>query len=81
MQPLLQVHHLRKIYGQKSATCTALERIDFTMNRGEYVSIMGPSGSGKTTSAQHGRHHRQSHLWLYSLRRCGHYPNEDQSFS
>lgn len=49
MHPLLQVHHLRKIYGQKSATCTALERIDFTMNRGEYVSIMGPSGSGKTT--------------------------------
>lgn len=49
MQALLQVKHLRKIYGQKSPTCTALDRVDFSIDRGEYVSIMGPSGSGKTT--------------------------------
>lgn len=49
MEPLLQVKHLRKIYGSKALTCTALEKIDFSIDRGEYVSIMGPSGSGKTT--------------------------------
>lgn len=47
--PLLKVSHLRKIYSSKSIPCTAIDRIDFSINHGEYVSIMGPSGSGKTT--------------------------------
>ncbi len=36
---------LSKQYGQ----FLALERLDFTVEQGEFVTILGPSGSGKTT--------------------------------
>lgn len=49
MSTLLEVKHLRKIYGNASLSCVALDRVDFKIEKGEFVSIMGPSGSGKTT--------------------------------
>lgn len=46
---LLNVQNLKKTYGKDTYTTNALNSISFTVNRGEFISIMGPSGSGKTT--------------------------------
>lgn len=46
--PILDVKHLTKIYEGK-ASHKALENINFSIEKGEFVGIMGPSGSGKTT--------------------------------
>ncbi len=42
---LIRVHNVTKVYG----ALHALDRISFTIGRGEWVAVMGPSGSGKTT--------------------------------
>ena len=45
MQPVIQTVHLYKRCG----TVTALDDVNITVARGEFVAIMGSSGSGKTT--------------------------------
>ena len=45
---ILEVRHLEKIYEGKVAH-KALDNINFSIEKGEFVGIMGPSGSGKTT--------------------------------
>jgi polar amino acid transport system ATP-binding protein len=42
---LLEIQDLHKRYG----TVEVLKGVDFSMNRGEVISIIGSSGSGKTT--------------------------------
>ena len=42
---ILKAHELIKTFGGK----TALDRVSFTVERGEFLSILGPSGCGKTT--------------------------------
>ncbi|WP_315335132.1 ATP-binding cassette domain-containing protein, partial [Propionibacterium acidifaciens] len=42
---LLRLTDVSKIYGELHA----LDHIDLTVDRGDWVSIVGPSGSGKTT--------------------------------
>lgn len=49
MQDILQVEHLTKVYKSGSRELTVLSDINFTIEKGEIVSIVGPSGSGKTT--------------------------------
>lgn len=47
---LLSVRGLRKVYSSKGAKeVEALKKIDFTVEKGEFIAIMGESGSGKTT--------------------------------
>lgn len=46
---LLTVEHATKIYKKKDKEFTAIKDINFTVNKGEFISIVGPSGSGKTT--------------------------------
>jgi putative ABC transport system ATP-binding protein len=39
-------------YGQDSTLVVALDAVDVTITRGEFVAVFGPSGSGKTTLLQ-----------------------------
>jgi NitT/TauT family transport system ATP-binding protein len=46
----IEVAGLHKVYRPKRSEAThALSDIDFTVRRGEFVSVVGPSGCGKTT--------------------------------
>lgn len=49
MDRVLSVESVEKYYGKESNLKKALDRVDFKVSEGEFVSIMGPSGSGKTT--------------------------------
>jgi len=49
MVPVIQFEDVVKIYPLKSGDVTALDHISFSVERGEFISIMGPSGSGKST--------------------------------
>lgn len=49
MSIILETKNLTKIYGHGDIQVTALGGVDFTVNQGEFVSIMGQSGSGKST--------------------------------
>jgi putative ABC transport system ATP-binding protein len=46
---VLKTEHLTKIFDSKGVNVVALQDVNFTVKRGEFVSIMGPSGSGKST--------------------------------
>ena len=48
--PIIKVEDLKKIYDMGGEVqVTALDGIDLTIQRNEYVAVMGPSGSGKST--------------------------------
>ena len=47
---LLEVRGITKIFNQKKKSAhVVLEDLSFTVERGQYVSLLGPSGCGKTT--------------------------------
>ena len=46
---ILEVNGVSKKYQNKEGEITALQNINFKVNRGEFVSIIGPSGCGKST--------------------------------
>ena len=48
---LLEVKNLKKVYTTRfgAVKVQALEQVNFSVEKGEYVAIMGESGSGKTT--------------------------------
>lgn len=49
MEDILKLENVGKIYKSGQKDLQVLSDIDFTINKGEIVSIVGPSGSGKTT--------------------------------
>lgn len=46
---VLGVQNLSKVYDSVAGRVVALNRINFSIKQGEFVSIVGPSGSGKST--------------------------------
>jgi putative ABC transport system ATP-binding protein len=52
MSPAYQLHAATRSYGDGPTRVVALDAIDLTIRRGEFVAILGPSGSGKTTLLQ-----------------------------
>jgi len=46
---LIEITDLSKIYHVGNEVVRAVDGVDLTVNRGEYVSVMGASGSGKST--------------------------------
>jgi len=46
---LLELHDVYKVYQVGSEEVRALDGVDLSVSRGEYLAIMGASGSGKST--------------------------------
>jgi ABC-type lipoprotein export system ATPase subunit len=47
--PVIELAELKKSFGYGDAETHALNGVDLTIRKGEFVAIMGPSGCGKTT--------------------------------
>ena len=45
----LQVEHLRQVYQAADGETVALQDIHFSMEKGDFFSVVGPSGCGKST--------------------------------
>ena len=50
--PTYELEGATRSYGEGSTLVLALDALDLTIRRGEFVAIFGPSGSGKTTLLQ-----------------------------
>jgi len=48
--PVAQLQEVSKIYGSGEMAVKALDHVDLTVNRGDYLAVMGASGSGKSTA-------------------------------
>jgi len=48
MPAVIQVEHLRKVYGQ----VVAVDDVSFEVERGEIFGMVGPNGAGKTSTVE-----------------------------
>ena len=46
---ILKVENLKRVYGTGASKVVALDNVSFTVEKGEFVSIVGSTGSGKST--------------------------------
>ena len=46
---LIKLEDVSKLYGFGDATTLALDEVNLTIERGEFIAVMGPSGCGKST--------------------------------
>ena len=49
MDDYIRVCDIEKYYGNGSNVTKAVDRVSFSIGKGEFTGIMGASGSGKTT--------------------------------
>jgi len=49
---MIEVHNLKKEYTDEETPTRALNGVTFSIDKGEFISVMGPSGSGKSTLLQ-----------------------------
>jgi len=49
LAPLIEAEDVVRRYGHGAGAVTALDRINFRIETGEFVAVTGPSGSGKST--------------------------------
>jgi NitT/TauT family transport system ATP-binding protein len=48
-EPQIEISGLAKTFAARGGDVLAIERVDLTVNRGEFCCIVGPSGCGKST--------------------------------
>ncbi len=54
MEPIIRIEQLEHTYTREGATpVSALQGLNLTIHKGEYVAIVGHNGSGKSTLARH----------------------------
>lgn len=49
MENVITLENIQKVYSSKEVETTALDKVNLTIKKGEFVSVMGPSGCGKST--------------------------------
>lgn len=49
LMKILETANLKKYYGEGDTCVKALDGVDFTVEKGEFVAVVGTSGSGKST--------------------------------
>lgn len=49
MEDKIRICDVEKYYGNGSHVTKAVDRVSFTVEKGEFIGVMGASGSGKTT--------------------------------
>ena len=49
MREVLKLENINKTYQAKNGEIEALKNVNFSVNEGEFASIIGPSGCGKST--------------------------------
>lgn len=46
---IIELKNIKKEYGKKDFKFTAIDNINLSVEKGDFIAIMGPSGSGKST--------------------------------
>src|SRR5213075_2167118 len=46
---MIRLQNIEKVYHTDTIQTLALNRINFNVDKGEFISVMGPSGCGKST--------------------------------
>ena len=49
-QAVAELRGVSKVYGQGDLQVKALDQLDLSVHRGDYLAVMGASGSGKSTA-------------------------------